>query len=100
MHGSCKRIPYVRVITHLEVLLPAPCRTSKGHITKADLAEGLRINSPSAFEALHSSGSLEAELAEEFEALDANGDGVVTLDEFKAALSLPSPLKPTTVQAH
>lgn len=66
------------------------CRASKGHITKDDLAEGLRLNSPSAFEALHSSGSLAAELAEEFKALDANGDGVVTLEEFKAALSLPT----------
>jgi hypothetical protein len=67
------------------------CRTAKGHITKADLTEGLRIASPSVFEALHSSGSLESELDEEFAALDANGDGVVTLDEFRAALSVPVP---------
>jgi Ca2+-binding EF-hand superfamily protein len=45
------------------------------------------------FEALHSSGSLESELDEEFAALDANGDGIVTLDEFKAALSCPVPAR-------
>eukprot|EP00878_Enallax_costatus_P011009 GHUV01011499.1.p1 GENE.GHUV01011499.1~~GHUV01011499.1.p1 ORF type:complete len:360 (+),score=103.35 GHUV01011499.1:1553-2632(+) len=76
----------------LEASFKSLDRASKGHITKDDLAEGLRLNSPSAFEALHSSGSLEAELAEEFRALDANGDGVVTLEEFKAALSLPPPI--------
>jgi Ca2+-binding EF-hand superfamily protein len=30
-------------------------------------------------------------LDEEFAALDANGDGIVTLDEFRAALSVPAP---------
>jgi hypothetical protein len=32
-----------------------------------------------------------SELDEEFAALDANGDGVVALDEFRAALSVPVP---------
>jgi hypothetical protein len=54
------------------------------------LAEGLRFAAPSAFEALHSSGSLEVELAQEFAAMDTNGDGKITLDEFKAALSTAS----------
>jgi hypothetical protein len=38
-----------------------------------------------------SSGWLDSGLDKEFAALDANGDGVVTLDEFRAALSVPVP---------
>lgn len=75
--------------------LPACCcldpytltRTRKGHLTKADLAEGLRIASPTAFTALSNAGSLESELAEEFAAMDANGDGKISFEEFKTALS-------------
>ncbi|KAF8057730.1 CPK24 [Scenedesmus sp. PABB004] len=72
----------------LESSFHALDREHKGHLTRADLVEGLRVATPSAFAALHSSGSLESELDEEFAALDANGDGVVTLEEFRAALSL------------
>ena len=64
-------------------------RTRKGHLTKADLAEGLRLASPLAFNALSNSGSLESELAEEFAAMDANGDGKISFEEFKTALSGP-----------
>jgi hypothetical protein len=67
-------------------------RTRKGHLTRADLAEGLRIASPSAFDALHRSGSLESELEQEFAAMDANGDGVISLDEYTAALSRHAPV--------
>jgi Ca2+-binding EF-hand superfamily protein len=62
-------------------------RTRKGHLTQADLAEGLRLASPSAFDLLDRSGSLESELAEEFAAMDANGDGVISFEEYKTALS-------------
>lgn len=68
--------------------LVTPCnRTRKGHLTKADLAEGLRIASPTAFTHLSNAGSLESELAEEFAAMDVNGDGKVSFEEFKTALS-------------
>lgn len=65
----------------------SPCRTRKGHLTQSDLAEGLRFASPMAFNALSTSGSLESELAEEFAAMDANGDGKISFEEFKTALS-------------
>jgi Ca2+-binding EF-hand superfamily protein len=42
-----------------------------------------------AFTALSNSGSLESELAEEFAAMDANGDGKISFEEFKTALSGP-----------
>lgn len=73
------------------------CRTRKGHLTKADLAEGLRIASPTAFTALSNAGSLESELAEEFAAMDANGDGKISFEEFKTALAgvALGPLKAT-----
>jgi Ca2+-binding EF-hand superfamily protein len=58
-------------------------------LTQADLAEGLRIASPTAFHTLHSEGSLDSELAEEFAAMDANGDGKISFEEFKTALSGP-----------
>jgi Ca2+-binding EF-hand superfamily protein len=58
-------------------------------LTQADLAEGLRIASPTAFHMLHSEGSLDSELAEEFAAMDANGDGKISFEEFKTALSGP-----------
>lgn len=64
-------------------------RTRKGHLTKADLAEGLRMASPSAFHHLVKSGSLESDLAEEFAAMDVNGDGVISFEEYKSALSRP-----------
>jgi hypothetical protein len=69
------------------------CRTRKGHLTQADLAEGLRIASPTAFHTLHSEGSLDSELAEEFAAMDANGDGKISFEEFKTALSGPVSLQ-------
>eukprot|EP00879_Flechtneria_rotunda_P013082 GHRR01013662.1.p1 GENE.GHRR01013662.1~~GHRR01013662.1.p1 ORF type:complete len:403 (+),score=137.60 GHRR01013662.1:1267-2475(+) len=82
-------------------------RSSKGHLTQADLAEGLRSACPSAFNLLSSSGNLDLELAQEFAAMDTNGDGVVTLEEFKAALSNPGAslstlgaVNPTRVPAH
>lgn len=78
-------------------------RTRKGHLTQADLAEGLRLASPLAFSALSSSGSLESELAEEFAAMDVNGDGMISLEEFKTALSGPKAIDTATtvpVAAH
>ncbi|GBF92999.1 hypothetical protein Rsub_05835 [Raphidocelis subcapitata] len=59
-------------------------RAANGFITREDLARALSLQRPSAFE-----GDLPAiahELEQEFAAMDANGDGVVTLDEFKSAM--------------
>jgi Ca2+-binding EF-hand superfamily protein len=51
-----------------------------------------------AFTALSNSGSLESELADEFAAMDANGDGKISFEEFKTALSGPEGLDaPSTV---
>ncbi|KAI8473120.1 MAG: kinase-like domain-containing protein [Monoraphidium minutum] len=55
-------------------------RGANGFITKQDLRHALSLSRPAAFEGGGAPG------IDEFAAMDANGDGVVTLDEFKSAM--------------
>lgn len=59
-------------------------RASNGYFTRQDLRTAISLQRPSAFQT--GSPGIECELDQEFDAMDANGDGVVTLDEFKTAM--------------
>lgn len=64
------------------------CRDSRGFITRQTFRDFITASTPrGALASPSDTEALQVELDAEFDSMDANGDGVVTLEEFRHALS-------------